>query len=219
MAFNLSREGAIKMIKLISIKEAARQLNCSQNSLRSWEKQGMIKAVYTAGGHRRYRQEDIDLFAGIAEPESKVKTESNRCVIYARVSTGEQKQSGDLDRQISRLSHEAVKRKLSIISIISEVASGMNDKRPKLHKIMELAVQKEIDIILIEHKDRLTRFMFDYLVKFFKSHNVQIIWTDEVLGKSYEQELVEDILSLMASFSAKIYSKRAVKNRKREEGI
>ena len=92
-------------------------------------------------------------------------------------------------------------------------------KRPKLHKIMEMAVRKEIDIILIEHKDRLTRFMFDYLVKFFKSHNVQIIWTNEVLGKSYEQELVEDILSLMASFSAKIYSKRAVKNRKREEGI
>jgi len=202
------------MNKLISIKKAAEQLHSSQNSLRKWEKQGKIKAIYTAGGHRRYRQEDINVIAG--EPK-ELKTNSNRCVIYARVSTGEQKRHGDLDRQISRLSSEAVKRKLIIVSIISETASGMNDKRPKLHKMMDLAVKKEIDVVLIEHKDRLTRFMFDYLVKFFESHNVQVIWTDEVLGKSYEQELVEDILSLMTSFSAKIYSKRAAKNRKKKE--
>lgn len=202
------------MNKLISIKEAAKQLHSSQNSLRKWEKQGKIKAIYTAGGHRRYRQEDIDSLAGM--PQNK-DSQSNRCVIYARVSTNEQKQHGDLDRQISRLSVEAVKRKLNIISIISDVASGMNDKRAKLHKMMDLATKKEIDIILIEHKDRLTRFMFDYLVKFFESHDVKIIWTDEIIGKSYEQELVEDILSLMASFSAKIYSKRAAKNRKKKE--
>ena len=204
------------MIKLIPIKKAAEQLHSSQNSLRKWEKQGKIKAVYTAGGHRRYRQEDIDAFAG--EPK-ELKSENNRCAIYARVSTGEQKQHGDLDRQISRLSSEAVKRKLIIVSIISEVASGMNDKRPKLHKMMELAVNKEIDVVLIEHKDRLTRFMFDYLVKFFESYGVKTIWTDEILGKSYEQELVEDILSLMTSFSAKIYSRRASKNRKKKENF
>lgn len=202
------------MNKLISIKEAAKQLHSSQNSLRKWEKQGKIKAIYTAGGHRRYRQEDIDSLAGM--PQTK-DSQSNRCVIYARVSTNEQKQHGDLDRQISRLSVEAVKRKLNIISIISDVASGMNDKRAKLHKMMDLATKKEIDVILIEHKDRLTRFMFDYLVKFFESYDVKIIWTDEIIGKSYEQELVEDILSLMASFSAKIYSKRAAKNRKKKE--
>lgn len=202
------------MSKLISIKKAAEQLHSSQNSLRKWEKQGKIKAIYTAGGHRRYRQEDINALAGDDFPADSAK---NRCAIYARVSTGEQKQHGDLDRQVSRLSSEAVKRKLVIVSIISEVASGMNDKRPKLHKMMDLAINKQIDIVLIEHKDRLTRFMFDYLVKFFESHGVNIIWTEEVLGKSYEQELVEDILSLMASFSAKIYSRRAAKNRKKKE--
>lgn len=204
------------MSKLISIKKAADQLHSSQNSLRKWEKQGKIKAIYTAGGHRRYRQEDINALAGDDCPID-INTVKNRCAIYARVSTGEQKQHGDLDRQVSRLSSEAVKRKLVIVSIISEVASGMNDKRPKLHKMMDLAINKQIDIVLIEHKDRLTRFMFDYLVKFFESHGVNVIWTEEVLGKSYEQELVEDILSLMASFSAKIYSRRAAKNRKKKE--
>lgn len=204
------------MSKLISIKKAAEQLHSSQNSLRKWEKQGKIKAIYTAGGHRRYRQEDINALAG-DDCSIDINTEKNRCAIYARVSTGEQKQHGDLDRQVSRLSSEAVKRKLVIVSIISEVTSGMDDKRPKLHKMMDLAINKQIDIVLIEHKDRLTRFMFDYLVKFFESHGVNVIWTEEVLGKSYEQELVEDILSLMVSFSAKIYSRRATKNRKKKE--
>jgi predicted site-specific integrase-resolvase len=205
------------MSKLISIKKAAEQLHASQNSLREWEKQGKLSPVYTAGGHRRYKQSDIDLLTGDKPKEIMIK---NRCAIYARVSTGEQKKHGDLDRQISRLSSEAINRQLSIVAIISEVASGMNDKRLQLHKMMNLAINKQIDVVLIEHKDRLTRFMFDYLVKFFESHEVKIIWTDEILGKSYEQELVEDILSLMASFSAKIYSRRAVKNRiKKKEKI
>lgn len=53
------------------------------------------------------------------------------------------------------------------------------------------------------------------LEAYFNSHGVEIEWTDEVLGKSYEEELVEDILSLMASFSARIYGKRSAENRKR----
>jgi predicted site-specific integrase-resolvase len=122
-----------------------------------------------------------------------------------------------LERQVSRLTTEAIKRKLAIVSVFDEVASGMNDKRPKLHKVMDLAIKKEIDFVLVEHKDRLTRFMLNYLVKFFGSYDVEIVWTNEIIGKSYEQELVEDILSLMASFSSKIYSKRAKDNRKKKK--
>lgn len=54
------------------------------------------------------------------------------------------------------------------------------------------------------------------LEAYFNSHGVEIEWTDEVLGKSYEEELVEDILSLMASFSARIYGKRSAENRRRQ---
>ncbi|MEK6833159.1 MAG: IS607 family transposase [Nanoarchaeota archaeon] len=202
------------MNKLLSIKEVAEILHASQNSLRSWEKEGKLSPIYTVGGHRRYKEEDIEKILGIEKEEPK---KTNRCAIYARVSTGEQKTHGDLERQVGRLTKEAVKRKYIIVEVITEVASGMNDKRQKLHKMMDLVIEKKIDVVLIEHKDRLTRFMFDYLTKFFISYGVRIEWTEDVLGKTYEQELVEDILSLMASFSAKIYSRRAAKNRKNKK--
>ena len=59
--------------------------------------------------------------------------------------------------------------------------------------------------------------MFDFLVAYFGSYGVEIEWIDDVLGKTYEQELVEDILSLMSSFSAKIYSRRSADNRKKKK--
>jgi predicted site-specific integrase-resolvase len=78
---------------------------------------------------------------------------------------------------------------------------------------------KEINKVVIEHKDRLTRFNFEFLVEFFKSHNVEIEWTDNVLNKSFENELVEDMLSLLSSFSNKIYGKRSSENRKKKKLI
>jgi len=204
------------MSNLLTIKKAAEILSVSDETLRNWEKDNKIKPVYTAGGHRRYKQEDIDKMAGVSKEQPQSK---NRCAIYARVSTTDQKLHGDLERQIGRLSSEAVKKGYTIVSVFGEVASGMNDKRIKLAKLMEMAINKEIDIVLIEHKDRLTRFMYEFLVVFFRSNNVEIVFTNETLGASFEQELVEDILSLMASFSAKIYSKRAKENRKKKKAL
>jgi len=204
------------MSNLLTIKKAAEQLSVSDETLRNWEKDKKIEPVYTVGGHRRYKQEDIDKMAGVIREQPKSK---NRCVIYARVSTTDQKSHGDLERQVGRLSTEAISRGYMVVSVLNEVASGMNDKRIKLAKLMTMAVNKEIDIVLIEHKDRLTRFMYEFLVVFFRSHSVEIVYTTETLGASFEQELVEDILSLMASFSAKIYSKRAKENRKKKKGL
>jgi putative resolvase len=86
----------------------------------------------------------------------------------------------------------------------------MNDNRKKLQKLFELVEVKEIDVVLIEHKDRLSRFCFNYLVSYFNSYKVRIERVEEVMSKGFENELVEDILSLMASFSAKIkFSKNA----------
>lgn len=72
--------------------------------------------------------------------------------------------------------------------------------------------------MIVEHKDRLTRFNFNFLAAFFASHNVEVEWTEEVLGnKRYEDELVEDMLTLMSSFSNKIYGKRSAENRKKKK--
>ncbi|BAZ89739.1 resolvase domain protein [Raphidiopsis curvata NIES-932] len=90
----------------------------------------------------------------------------------------------------------------------------MNDSRAKLHQLMKLAIERRITKVVIEHKDRLIRFNFNILKMFFESHNVEVEYLEEVLPKYYEAELIEDMLSLMASFSAKIYGKRSAGQRR-----
>jgi len=98
-----------------------------------------------------------------------------------------------------------------------EVGSGMSDTRPKLRAAFSLIEGKEVKKVVVEHKDRLTRFNFQFLEDFFASHGVEVEWMEDVLGKSYEQELVEDMLTLMSSFSNKIYGKRSAENRKKKK--
>lgn len=100
-----------------------------------------------------------------------------------------------------------------VAHIFDEVGSGMNDARPKLHKLMELAVKGEIGRIVFEHKDRAIRFNATILFKFFESHGVQVEWMEDVLPKSYEAETVELMMSLIASFSAKVYGRRSADRR------
>ena len=87
-----------------------------------------------------------------------------------------------------------------------------------LNRLFKLAIDRQISRIVVEHKDRLTRFNFGVFEVFFKSHGVEIEWAENVLPKSYEAELVEDMISLMSSFSARIYGKRSAENaRKKRE--
>jgi putative resolvase len=202
----------------LTIKEASEMLGISTETLRNWERDNKITPTYTTGGHRRFPRIEIEKLAGIYR-EPTIPIQQNRTAIYCRVSSHEQKQKGDLERQVGRMTTEALKRNYSIISVFDEVGSGMNDNRKKLQKLFELVESKQIDIIFIEHKDRLSRFCFNYLVCYFQSYGVKIEMVEGVIGKGYEQELVEDILSLMASFSAKIYGRRSHQNRKKAEKV
>ena len=67
------------------------------------------------------------------------------------------------------------------------------------------------------HKDRLTRFNFGVYEVFFLSHGVTVEWVEDNKSKTYEQELVDDMISLMSSFSSKIYGKRSAENRKKRK--
>ena len=200
----------------LTIKEASEILGISTETLRNWERDDKISPTYTTGGHRRFPRIEIEKLSGTYQ-EPTVPIQQNRTAIYCRVSSHEQKQKGDLERQVGRMTTEALKRNYSIVSVFDEVGSGMNDNRKKLQKMFELVESKQIDIVFIEHKDRLSRFCFNYLVFYFQSYGVKIEMVESVMGKGFEQELVEDILSLMASFSAKIYGKRSSQNRKKKE--
>ena len=182
---------------LVTLKKAAEILGCGTSTLRTWDKNKSLVAVRTPGGQRRYRTEDLDRFQGIIKKTSK-KSES--VAVYARVSSHEQKAKGDLDRQKGRLLEHCVKQSYSVTHVMEEVGSGMTDTRPKMLRLLELATRGEIGRVVIEHKDRLARFNFNIFQKFFESHGVQVEWLENVLPKSYEAELVEDMVSLMSSF-------------------
>ena len=202
--------------KLLSIGKTAEVLGVHIDTLREWDKEGKLVPVKTFGGHRRYKMTDIESFCGEIK-EKKEDTNVVRVATYCRVSSHEQKTKGDLERQNGRVLAYCVKKEYKVVKSYEEVGSGMSDSRAKLRNLFSLVSEKQIDKVIVEHKDRLTRFNFQFLEDFFASHDVKIEWMEEVLGKKYEDELVEDMLTLMSSFSNKIYGKRSAENRKKKK--
>ncbi len=202
--------------RLIGIAETARRLGVGISTLRFWDETGKFNALRTTGGHRRYRESDIETLQGLIREEIR-----DAVAIYCRVSSHEQKQKGDLERQKLRILEFCAKNKYRVEHIFEEVASGMSESRPKLQRLFVLVSQRKISRVVVEHKDRLTRFLFGVFSRFFESYGVTIEWCEDVLPKSYEAEFVEDMLSLLASLSAQIYGKRSAERRKknREESL
>lgn len=157
---------------LLSIRKAAEYLDVTEDCLRKWEKGGKITPLKTAGGHRRYKREDLDRLVGI-ESDDEVKKVC--CATYARVSSNEQKQKGDLDRQSQRLSEYCAKNNLMVTHIIKDVGSGLNDNRSGFIRLTDLIIAGKVNKLVVEHKDRLTRFQFKFIKKMFESYGCEVI--------------------------------------------
>ena len=130
----------------------------------------------------------------------------NVACIYTRVSSSENKKN--LDSQAERLCNYAIARGYKIQHIIKEIGSGINDNRSKLNKIL---VQYDYDTIIVEHKDRLTRFGFNYLEILLKECGKKI----EVVNNADDgkDDLMQDFVSIITSFCARIYGLRRSKRR------
>lgn len=114
-----------------------------------------------AGNHRRYRISDIEHFKG-ENPENN-KSDKIRVAVYGRVSSHEQKEKGDLERQVGRMLKYCVEKQYEVVETFEEVGSGMKDDRPKLKRLFRLIEEKKINKVIVEHKDRLSRFMIGFL--------------------------------------------------------
>ena len=208
--------------KLLTTAESCAMLGVTRWTLDKWEKAGELESVRTKGGHRRYRQSDINRIMGV---ESNTSDNVGAVVAYLRVSSHDQKAKGDLDRQKARVLEHCLKKKYNVEYVFSEVGSGMNDNRSKLKRIFHLVRSHLITRVIVEHKDILTRFNYSFLESFFSSHGVTIECLEEILPKSYVDEaprssrrvaeLVEDVIALMASMSAKIYGRSAANRKKK----
>ena len=201
------------MGKMVSISKASEILGVSKSTLRRWDEEGRLKPIRKEkGGHRRYDTDVLNAYQGIAKEE----TSSDLGVaVYCRVSSADQKSHGDLERQKLRLLEYCASQHYRVDYVMDEVGSGMNDKRKKLRKLMKLAREHKFNKLVIERYDRLTRFNYELLVEYFESHGVKIEFLDNVLGTSFESDLVKDILSIIMVFSAKLYGKRSKENKLR----
>lgn len=195
------------------LKEISRMTGFHINTLRNWDKNGKYEFSHTDAGARYFtREQFIELLKGEGMFDDSIKNNNKRDVLYCRVSSHDQKEKGDLDRQISYLvkNVEDLKKPL----ILSEVGSGLNDKRKNLQKLIKMVMNDEVNRVIITYKDRLTRFGYNMLETVFNEKGVKIIVIKDLeKEKSIEKELVEDMLSIIASFSGKLYGMRSRKER------
>ena len=135
----------------------------------------------------------------------------SKVAIYARVSSSKNK--ANLDTQATRLTQYAIAKGYQITEVVKEVGSGVNDNRKKLKKLLE---SDNWGTLVIEHKDRLTRFGFNYIQILLNKEGREIEIVN--LAEDEKSDLMQDLVSVIYSFSAKMYGLRRSK-RKTEEII
>jgi len=197
--------------RLLRPKEACSRLGVSYSTLRRWIKEGRIRAVQTIGGRYRIPESEVRrLLSGAVGGEA-------RAVIYARVSSSDQRD--DLERQIQYLTQYCTAKGYRVVDVLSDVASGLNTERKGLLKLFNYVVNRQVDVVVVAYRDRLTRFGFEYLEYFFKQYGVRM---EAVLGEEPRdayQELVEDLIAIVTLFAGKLYGLRSHKKRKLVEGF
>jgi excisionase family DNA binding protein len=204
------------MEKLYRMSEAAQILGVTVKTLQRWDKSGKAHFNRTPNGKRRLSESELHRLSGTSTTETIKKN----LAIYARVSSHEQKTKGDLQRQVEFIKGKIDKTAYENVILIEDVGSGLNDKRKGLLKMMKLAKEGKISDIAIRYRDRLTRFGFEYLQTYFESHHVQLhILDDLTYERSVQEELVDDLMAIIASFSGKLYGIRSHKNKILEEKV
>lgn len=190
--------------------EIADLFQVSTKTIQKWDNKGILKFERSPTNRRVLPKETLIEYLKSKNMFYEDETLSKRDVIYARVSTYKQ---DDLDRQVEYILSN--RDDLKNVLILKELGSGLNSKRKKLLKLIDMILNDEVNRIFITYKERLTRFGFEYIETICNHHNVEIvIMQSEQDNKSVEQELAEDIMSLLASFSGKLYGLRSHKIRK-----
>lgn len=192
----------------LGISQAAKYLQVSQSTLRRWEKNGRLHPLRTAGGTRRYTRKQLD--EALGKKQDQVPPSDQRITIgYCRVSTAGQKE--DLKRQIEVVSNYCEVRGYQF-KIIQDIGTGMNYHKKGLQGLLKLVCEDRCERIVINYKDRLVRFGYELIEEVCQEHHTAIEIINQTSNISDEQELVDDVLSVITVFSAKLYGKRSHKN-------
>lgn len=172
----------------MKLSQYAKRAGVTYKTAWRWWKQGQLDAYQTPTGTVIVR-----------EPALPAPT-TGRIALYARVSSPDQK--GDLERQMQRLRDYAAAKGYSVAKEVSEIASGLNDHRPKLSKLL---TDPTVGTLIVEQRDRLTRFGYEYIRQLLETQGRHL----EVLFPSdTESELVDDFVAVITSMAARLYGQR-----------
>ena len=137
-------------------------------------------------------------------------------ISYARVSTQNQKKQ--LQEQNQRIYDSCISRGLKLDKQFSDIKSGMTSDRKEFQDVIRIIIQGKVELLVLENKDRLVRFGYEILEQIFKYFGCKILVLNDILeNKTYEQELTEDLISIIHYFTMKNYSHRRKLNKLRKE--
>lgn len=190
------------MSKIYSISSFAKRVGKSTSTLRRWDHTGEFPAKRHKSGHRYYDESDVRKLLNLT-PLDQRKT-----VVYCRVSSHGQKD--DLAAQIRAMETYCLNAGIAVDEWVEEIAGGMNFKRKKFLDLIERIINGKINRLLLAHKDRLMRFGFDLVEHIALQHGCLI----EVFNQpstSPQQEMVDDLLAIVHTFSCRLYGMRRYK--------
>ena len=183
----------------MKVKDVLKLLKVTRPTLCRYVKEGKIRAIKINRTKLDYNEEDVFKLAGI---ENRAKG-----VIYARVSTEEQKSS--LQSQIDTLLQYANSNGVQIDKIYKDVASGLNFDRGEFQSLLSDVIQYKVKTIFITNKDRFSRISFNMWKELFSYFNCEIVVLNDIkeINDSEEKEIFEDIISMLHSFAMRMCSK------------
>lgn len=175
-------------------------LHVTQKTINAYIKQGKLHPIIINSRHYEYDDDEVYSLIG----KGKV---SRKTVTYSRVSL--RKQKNDLETQKERIYNWAVSNGFKVDIELSDIKSGMSfADRKDFQKLISLVTTGQIETVIIENRDRLSRFGFEMIEEMFKKLGTQIIVISNADNKSYEKELTDDLISIIHYYSMKSCSMR-----------
>lgn len=179
----------------MKLSEYAKQQGISYRTTFRWWQAGTIQG---------YQAPSATII--VTEGETFLSHVSEKVAIYARVSSQEHKDN--LDRQAERLKDYCAAKGYQVTSLVKEIASGVNDSHPKL---LTLLKDTSITRIVVEHRDRLTRFGYHSIETLLQAQGRTVEVVN--LAENDKEDLITDLVAIVYSFTARLYGQRRAKRK------